>query len=262
MTRNPRTTALVTGASSGIGAIYADRLARRGFDLILVARNAARLTTVAEAATRHGVAVETMRLDLADPADLGRVEARLRSDEAIRMMVNNAGINAVPSMVGADPDALERMIRINITVPTRLAAVAATAFAAAGGGALINISSALALMPELFSGAYSGSKAFLLNLSLSLAKELAPCGVRVQAVLPGATATAFWSGSEGALPTEMVMAAEELVDAALTGFDAGEEITIPSLPDPADWDAFNEARSRLGPNLSHQHAALRYRQTT
>ena len=259
MTRNPPTTALITGASSGIGAIYADRLARRGYDLVLVARNAARLATVAEATTRHGVTVETMRLDLANPAELGRVEARLRDDKAVRMLINNAGINAAPSIMGADLDALDRMIRINVTAPTRLAAVAAAAFAAAEGGALVNISSALALMPEMLSGAYSGSKAFLLNLSLSLAKELTPRGVRVQAVLPGAIATAFWSGSEGALPAEMVMSAEDLVDAALAGFDAGEEVTIPSLPDPADWDAFNEARSSLAPNLSRQYAAPRYR---
>lgn len=262
MSRNTRTTALITGASSGIGAVYADRLARRGHDLVLVARDAARLTAVAEAATRHCVAVETMRADLADAADLRRVEVRLRTDPAIRLLVNNAGVNAAPGMVGADPDALDRMIRVNVMAPTRLAAAAATAFAAAGEGAIVNLSSALALAPELFSGAYSGSKAFVLNLSLSLAKELAPSGVRVQAVLPGATATTFWDGGEGALPAEMVMTAEELVDAALAGFDAGEDVTIPSLPDRADWDGFNAARANLGPNLSRQHAAPRYRQAT
>ncbi len=260
MTRSTRTTALITGASSGIGAIYADRLARRGHDLVLVARDGARLTAVAEAATLHGVSVETMRADLADRAELGRVEARLRDDRTIRILVNNAGINAPSAMAGADPDALEHMIQVNVTAPTRLAAAAATAFSTVGAGAIVNVSSALALAPEMFSGAYSGSKAFVLNLSLSLARELAPRGVRVQAVLPGATATAFWSGSEGTLPAEMVMSAEELVDAALAGFDAGEEVTIPSLPDHADWERLNAARAELGPNLSRQHAAPRYRQ--
>lgn len=262
MTQSTRTTALITGASSGIGAIYADRLARRGYDLILVARDAARLTLVAEATTRHGVSVETLRADLAEAADLKRVEERLRQDGTVTILINNAGIGAAPGLADADVDALERMIKVNVTAPTRLAAAAAGAFAAAGRGAIINISSALALAPELFSGVYSGTKAFVLNLSLSLHNELAERGVRVQAVLPGAIHTAFWGSAGGdadSLPPEMVMNAEEMVDAALAGFDAGEDVTIPSLPERADWDAFNAARAKLGPNLSRQHAAPRYR---
>jgi short-subunit dehydrogenase len=262
MNQHSRTTALITGASSGIGAVYADRLARRGHDLILVARDPARLTAVAEAAARHGVSVETMRADLAEPGDLRRVEQRLREDGAISVLVNNAGIGAAPGLANADVDALQRMIEVNVTAPTRLAAAAATAFAAAERGAIINISSALALAPEMFSGVYSGTKAFILNLTISLRNELAPRGVRVQAVLPGATRTGFWSGAGSdvdALPQEMVMSVDELVDAALAGFDAGEDVTIPSLPDRADWDALNAARARLGPNLSRQHAAARYR---
>ena len=264
MNQPTRTTALITGASSGIGAVYADRLARRGHDLILVARDAARLTAVAQAAARHGVSVETIRADLAEPADLRRVEQRLREDGAISLLVNNAGIGAAPGLANADVDALQRMIEVNVIAPTRLAAAAASAFAAAHRGAIINISSVLALAPELFSGVYSGTKAFILNLSISLRNELAERGVRVQAVLPGATRTAFWGsagGSADALPPEMVMDADELVDAALAGFDAGEDVTIPSLPARADWDAFDAARTRLGPNLSRQHAAERYRRS-
>jgi short-subunit dehydrogenase len=255
-----RKTALVTGASSGIGAVYADRLARRGYDLILVARDAGRLTAVAEAATRQGVAVETIRADLTAAPDLRRVENRPRTDSAIAMLVNNAGIGAAPGLANADADALEQMIRVNVTAPTRLAAAAAAAFSAAERGTIVNISSALALAPELFSGAYSGSKAFILNLSISLRQELAPRCVQVQAVLPGATRTAFWGPAGEGLPAEMMMNAEELVDAALAGLDAGEDVTIPSLPDRADWDSFNAARGRLGPNLSRQHAAARYGQ--
>ncbi|MCQ9155158.1 SDR family NAD(P)-dependent oxidoreductase [Acidomonas methanolica] len=253
-----RQAALITGASSGIGAVYADRLARRGYDLFLVARDAGRLTAVAEAATRHGVAVETIRADLTKAADLKRVEERLRTDGAITVLVNNAGIGAAPELADADVDALEQMIQVNVTAPTRLAAAAARAFSAAGRGTIINISSALALAPELFSGAYSGTKAYILNLSISLRQEMAPRGVQVQAVLPGATRTAFWGPAGEGLPAAMVMDAEELVDAALAGLDAGEDITIPSLPERADWDAFSAARGRLGPNLSRQHAAARY----
>ena len=260
MNTSPRKAALITGASSGIGAVYADRLARRGYDLILVARDAARLTTVAEATTRHGVAVETIRADLTKAADLRRVEERLRTDGAITMLVNNAGIGAAPGLADADVNALEQMIQVNVTAPTRLAAAAASAFSAAGRGIIINISSALALAPELFSGAYSGTKAYILNLSISLRQEMAPRGVQVQAVLPGATRTAFWGPAGESLPAEMVMDAGELVDAALAGLDAGEDVTIPSLPDRTDWDRFNAARGRLGPNLSCQHAAARYGQ--
>ncbi len=261
MNTSSRKTALITGASSGIGAIYADRLARRGYDLILVARDAARLTAVAQAAIRHGVAAETIRADLNDPTCVRRVEERLRTDSSITMLVNNAGIGAAPGLANADVDALERMIQVNVTAPTRLAAAAASAFSAAERGTIVNISSALALAPELFSGAYSGTKAYILNLSISLRQEMAAHGVQVQAVLPGATRTAFWGPATGSLPAEMVMDAEELVDAALAGLDAGEDVTIPSLPDRADWDGFNAARGRLGPNLSRQHAAARYGQT-
>ncbi|MDI4237350.1 SDR family oxidoreductase [Bradyrhizobium sp. Arg237L] len=260
MNTSTRKAALITGASGGIGAVYADRLGRRGYDLILVARDAGRLTAVAESTTRHGVAVETIRADLTKVADLRRVEERLRTDSAISMLVNNAGIGAAPGLADADIDALDRMIHVNVAAPTRLAAAAASAFSAAGRGTIVNISSALALAPELFSGAYSGTKAYILNLTISLRQEMAPRGVQVQAVLPGATRTAFWGPAGESLPAKMVMEAEELVDAALAGLDMGEDVTIPSLPDRADWDSFDAARSRLGPNLSRQHAAARYGQ--
>ena len=117
------------------------------------------------------------------------------------------------------------------------------------------------LAPERFNGTYSGTKAFLLNLSQSLDRELKDKGVRVQAVLPGATRTEIW-GKAGvdvaSFPAEMLMDVEEMVDAALSGLDQGETVTIPSLPDASDWRRFEEARLALGPNLSRQHAARRY----
>ena len=262
MTHALHDVAFITGASSGIGAVYADRLARRRHDLILVGRDKARLAAVTAATSRHGVAVETIRADLGYGLDVRRLEERLRQDKAITMLVNNAGIGAPPGLAAADVDALERMIQVNVTAPTRLAAAAAANFATAGRGTIVNIASALALAPELYNGVYSGTKAFVLNLSLSLRNELAGRGVRVQAVLPGATRTAFWGKvgeSVERLPPEMVMDADEMVDAALAGLDAGEDVTIPSLPERADWDAFNAARAKLGPNLSRQHAADRYR---
>ena len=256
-------TALITGASAGIGATYAERLARRGHDLLLVARDRVRLEALAARLRADtGVSVEVLPADLTQRADLARVEQRLREDARITMLVNNAGIAVAGSLVGADPDRLEAMIQLNVVAPTRLAAAVAPRFAAAGGGTLINVASVLALAPELFNGSYSGTKAYVLNLSQALQHELAPRGVRVQAVLPGATRTELWerAGIELAnLPPSMVMDVNEMVDAALAGLDHGETVTIPSLPDQGDWEAYSAARLALAPNLSRDHAAPRYR---
>ena len=256
-------TALITGASTGIGAVYADRLARRGYDLILVARDEKRLTQVAERLrSEAGVSAEVVKADLTSKADLSRIEARLRTDQHITLFVNNAGMSVPRALVGADFDRVEALVQLNVLAPTRLAGAAATAFAARGAGAIINIGSVLGLAPELTGGPYSGSKAYLLNFSLALSRELSPLGVQVQTVLPGATRTEIW-GRAGVdiatLPQEMVMEVDELVDAALAGFDQHELVTIPSLPNTADWDAYNAARLHLQPNLSRKHAAERYR---
>lgn len=257
-------TALVTGASSGIGAIYAGRLAKRGFGLILVARDKERLEALAaKLRSETGNPVEVLAADLTKKADLLAVEDRLRSDVSIALLVNNAGIAVAGPVTAADPDRLETMVQLNIVAPLRLAHAAAEGFAARGSGTLINISSVLALAPEMFNGAYSGTKSFMLNLSLALSGELQSKGVRVQAVLPGATRTGIWerAGADlSAFPAEMVMDADEMVDAALAGLDQGEVVTIPSLPDVADWQRLEAARQALGPNLSRNHAAARYRE--
>ena len=266
MTARPSTrpgTALITGASAGIGATYAERLARRGHDLLLVARDRARLEALAARLRADtGVSVEVLPADLTQRADLARVEQRLREDARITMLVNNAGIAVAGSLVDADPDRLEAMIQLNVVAPTRLAAAVAPRFAAAGSGTLVNVASVLALAPEMFNGSYSGTKAYVLNLSQALQHELAPRGVRVQAVLPGATRTELWerAGIELAnLPPSMVMDVNEMVDAALAGLDHGETVTIPSLPDQGDWEAYSAARLALAPNLSRDRAAPRYR---
>jgi short-subunit dehydrogenase len=121
--------------------------------------------------------------------------------------------------------------------------------------------SIVAVMPETLSGTYSGTKAYMLNLSQSMDAELSPLGVNVQAVLPGVTRTEIWerAGLEvSQFPPTMVMEASEMVDASLAGFEQGEVVTVPSLPEMADWQAFTAARTALHPNLSRQHAAARY----
>jgi len=264
-TDTTRGTALVTGASSGIGAVYADRLARRGHDLILVARDAARLNALAERLrATTGRTIDVLPADLTSAADRQRVEARLASDERITLLVNNAGIGATSKLIDADVASLDRMIELNVTALTRLTRAVAPGLAARGRGAIINIASIVALAPELLNGTYGGSKAYVLAFTQSLHHELAPHGIQVQAVLPGATSTDFWDVAGvpvSHLPAEIVMNVEEMVDAALTGFDRRELVTIPSLPDARDWDAADAARKALGPNLSRARAAARYRET-
>ena len=255
-------TALVTGASTGIGAVYADRLARRGHDLILVARNAGRLAELAARLERDtGRRVRTLAADLNVPAQLQAVEEVLRTDPSITLLVNNAGVGSSIPLLQADVDKMDAMIALNVGALTRLTYAAAPGFVARGRGAIVNIASIAALAPDLLNGVYGATKAYVLALTQSLQHELAPKGVRVQAVVPGATATDFWdiAGMPVThLPTEWVMTSSDLVDAALAGLDAGEVITIPSLPDAADWQAVESALQALRPNLSRTRPAPRY----
>ena len=255
-------TALVTGASSGIGAVYADRLARRGYDLILVARSTERLTALARnLSDQTNRAVETVTADLTNASDLAGVEQILRSDASITLLVNNAGLGATAPLLASDIDKMQAMIALNVTAPMRLAHAAAPGFAARGTGTIINIASIVAIAPELLNGVYGGSKAFLLAFSQSLRHELADKGVRVQAVLPGATATEFWDKSGlpvSNLPQEIVMTTEDMVDAALTGLDQGEFVTIPALADAGDWERFEDARRAMSAKLSSAKPAPRY----
>lgn len=256
-------TALVTGASSGIGAVYAERLAARGFDLLLVARDKERLESAAsKLRDAHGVQVEVLKADLTQKEEEIKLEQRLRSDSSITLLVNNAGVASNGLLANADPDELEKLIQLNVTTLTRLASAAAAAFTSAGRGTIINIASVVALFPERFNATYSASKAYVLSLSQTLNAELEGTGVKVQAVLPGVTRTEIWerSGLDATnIPAEMVMEAGEMVDAALSGLDQGELVTIPSLPDAGEWQAFVAARHVMAPNLSHSSAASRYK---
>ncbi|MEW5686521.1 MAG: SDR family oxidoreductase [Pseudomonadota bacterium] len=255
--------ALVTGASSGIGAVYADRLAKRGYDLILAARDVGRLESLAERLRASaGVKVDVVKADLTDRADLKALEARLRTDPSITLLVNNAGAALSGSFTEADPDKLENLIQLNVVAVTRLANAAAAAFAPRGAGTVINIGSVVGLAPEMFAGSvYGATKAFVLYLTQTLHAELAPKGLTLQAVLPGATRTEIWDRSGTGLqnvPSEILMGVDDLVDAALAGLDQGELVTVPSLPEKADWEAFQAARAVLAPNLSRSRPAARY----
>jgi short-subunit dehydrogenase len=256
-------TALITGASSGIGAVYADRLARQGYDLILVARTVERLRAAAARLTSQtGRSVEIVGADLTDPADLSEVETLLRTDSSITLLVNNAGVGATKPLLASDVDKMHEMIDLNVTALTRLTYAAAPGFVARGTGTIINIASIVAIAPEMLNGVYGGTKAFVLAFSQSLHHELSDKGIRIQAVLPGATATEFWDVAGMPvthLPREIVMTTENMVDASLAGLAQGELVTIPALPEQKDWAAYEAARQTLMPNLSKTQPAARYK---
>jgi uncharacterized protein len=262
MTKHTKGFALITGASAGIGAVYADRLARRGYDLIVVARRADRLQAIAERITAEmGRNVKIVVADLSDRADLRRVEDILRNDTRISLLVNNAGLGPVAPLLDSDVEAMSDVIAVNIDCLMRLTYAAVPRFVERGAGSIINISSGVAIGPETLNGVYSASKAFVLAFSQSLKRELADKGVRIQVVLPGVVATDSWANNGMPvenLPKEMVMSADAMVDAALSGFDQGEFATAPSLPDRAQWDAFDQARQALFQNLSRSAPATRY----
>ncbi len=252
---------LITGASSGIGAVYAERFARRGHDLVLVARDTARLDALAER-LRHdtGVAVEVLPADLTQRADLATVETRLRDDARIGILINNAGIAQSGGFTEQSADSIEQLITLNTLALTRLAAAVAPRLASAGEGAIVNIGSVVGLAPEFGMSVYGATKAFVLFLSQGLTLELSPKGVYVQAVLPAATRTEIWERAGIDINTlPEVMDVGELVDAAVVGFDRRETVTIPPLHVAERWDTLDASRQGLLSDIRQAQAAERYR---
>jgi short-subunit dehydrogenase len=254
---------LITGASSGIGTVYAERFARRGHDLVLVARDTARLDALA-ARLRHdtGVAIDVLPADLTQRADLAAVETRLRDDARIGILINNAGIAQSGGFTEQSADSIEQLITLNTIALTRLAAAVAPRLASAGEGAIINIGSVVGLAPEFGMSVYGATKAFVLFLSQGLSLELSPKGVYVQAVLPAATRTEIWERAGIDINTlSEVMDVGELVDAALVGFDRRETVTIPPLHVAERWDTLDASRQGLLSDIRQAQAAERYRPT-
>jgi uncharacterized protein len=256
-------TAVITGASRGIGAVYADRLAKSGYDLILVARSEAPVKAFASSlASASGRQVTPIVADLTNKPDLARVETRLKDDPAITMLVNNAGSASLAPLLDAEIAKMEEMIALNVTALTRLTYAAAPEFVRRGAGTIINIASVVGISPETLNGVYGASKAYVLAFSHSLQHELAGKGIRVQAVLPGATATDLWELAGlpwQKLPPSIVMPVEDMVDAALVGLDQGELVTIPGLQDGDEWSRFEAARQAISQRFGNSVPASRYR---
>lgn len=254
-------TVLITGASSGIGATYAERFARRGHDLVLVARDNERLETLAARLRQeHGVKVDVLQADLTQSADLAAVETRLRDDASIGILINNAGAAQSGNFLGQTPESITGLIALNTTALARLASAIAPRLVNAGEGAIVNIGSVVGLAPEFGMTVYGATKAFVQFLSQGLSLELSPKGVYVQAVLPAATRTEIWERAGIDVNTlSEVMDVGELVDAALVGFDRREWVTIPPLHDAARWDVLQAARQGVLGELRQAHAAERYK---
>jgi hypothetical protein len=257
----PGDLAVVTGASSGIGAMYAERLAARGHALLLVARRQNRLDKVAaELSSRHDVRVETLVADLEDSTDLARLEARLSTDN-VWMLINNAGIGGLGPTAGSTADELNRLIRLNITALTRLSLAALAGFRTRDAGVLVNIGSMVAHAPSAGAAAYSGSKAYVLNFTRSLQLEYADSGIRIQLVMPGPIRTEFFTSqgmSDSVFPDSAYLTAQQLVDAALAGLAAGEAVTNPSMADPVTWSALESAQRHYLSTVISGQVAKRY----
>ncbi|RMM31926.1 SDR family NAD(P)-dependent oxidoreductase [Pseudomonas syringae group genomosp. 3] len=253
-------TVLITGASSGIGAVYAERFARRGHNLVLAARDKPRLDALAARLIKeHDIAVEVLQADLTNAADLTALETRLRDDAQIGILINNAGMAQSGGFLEQSTEAIESLIALNVVALTRLAAAVAPRFAESGTGSIVNLGSVVGFAPEFGMTVYGATKAFVLYLSQGMHLELAPKGVYIQAVLPAATRTEIWERAGIDLNTlSEVMDVEELVDAALVGFDRRELVTIPPLHVASRWDSLDGARQGLLSDIRQAKAAERY----
>lgn len=226
-------TALITGASSGIGEVYARRLAAGGFDLLLTARRADRLQTLArELEQQYGRAVEVFPADLADADSRRRLEERIAGGPALALLVNNAGFGTPGLVAQADPDQLAAMIDVHLTATVRLCRAALPAMIRAGAGVVINVSSVAAFLPTPRGATYSATKAFLNLFTEALYAELAGSGVRVQALCPGFTYTGFHDTPEygrfdrSSVPRWLWMTAEQVVDISLTALRRRRVVVI------------------------------------
>lgn len=256
-----KSTVLITGASTGIGAVYAERFAHRGHDLVLVARDATKLAALAERLQQEtGVSVDILPADLTQAEDLATVEARLREDMRIGILINNAGIAQSGRFIEQTPDAIERLIALNVTALTRLASAVTPRFVKSGEGSIVNISSVVGLAPEFAMSVYGATKAFVLFLSQGMNIELSPQGIYIQAVLPAGTYTEIWerAGIDISASSQM-MQVGDLVDAALVGFDNREQVTIPPLQNATRWDSLDAARQGLLSDIKQDEVAERYK---
>lgn len=227
--REGRPVALVTGASAGLGAVFAERLAARGHDLVLVARDGARLAALAEKLdVVHGAASEVIAADLSHPT--GRERAAERVARGVDYLVNNAGFGTVGEFARLPPQKEIDQVELNVVTLARLTRAALPAMLERKRGRIVNVASMAGLAPGPFTATYSATKAFVISLSESLAEETRASGVRVMALCPGFTRTEFQSRANmriGHVPAVAWMSAEAVVDSTLAAIERGEVVHIP-----------------------------------
>lgn len=256
--------ALITGASSGIGAAYADRLVGRGFDLILVARRQDRLDSLAQRLRKtYDHNIEVFPADLGNPGDLARVETFIRAREDIEILVNNAGLGALGSSASVDTRAVDTLVKVNVLALTHLSLAIVPSFAKRNRGTIVNLGSIMAIMPTPGGASYSASKAYVLNFSRSLQMEFAKTNVKVQVVMPGPVRSEFFGDQKPPFPDQLFMSAETLVDTALSALDQGELVCFPTLHDAGVWTIFDKARGELAKAVTQNgKPAERYKITS
>lgn len=261
--------ALVIGASSGIGAAFAERLARDQYDLIVVARRRERLEALAQRLREHHhVEVEVMAADLTRRDSLLAVEQRIAQDASLELLVNNAGFGGYMPFVALDPDRAEELISLQVVAVTRLTRAALPGMIARGHGAIVNVSSRLAFSAALSSptmpkrATYAATKAYIVTFTQLLHDELAGTGVRVQALCPGVVRTEFherMGQDPSRLPAAIVMTPEDIVEASLAGLKLGEVICVPALDDPALLTQIEQAQRQMLEHSGSNTMAGRYR---
>jgi short-subunit dehydrogenase len=227
------TLALVTGASSGIGKAFARALAAGGTDLVLVARDEARLAELAtELRDAHGRDVEVLPAVLIDDAQLRRVADRLKDEPAIDLLVNNAGFGDTGAFADLPSESGERQIRLNVLALTVLAHAAATTMKKARRGGIINVASGAAFFPNPGIAVYGATKAYVTSLSQALHEELAGADVKVTVVCPGFTRTEFQQRAKydaSGVPSMLWQSAESVVEATLAAYVEERSLCIPGM---------------------------------